>query len=212
MPFKILSNCVVCLLCLGSFVFSIEEKSLLDSEIVENNLQSVDSECSQVSLQASFTDSNLYFKIGTSIIYQEVSVGRRSRDLTIKKGNDFSVNLKGAPFASMTLAFASAQYTRLFYKESFKERTYYKYSGVGLEIGVVMGEGTRPIPIPNPRLVWGREYPSSRFSELSFNVLPAVLTTLFAASIIHDNHKCSGIEYGIGIISICSILQYSFGF
>ncbi|PCI93540.1 hypothetical protein COB11_05150 [Candidatus Aerophobetes bacterium] len=156
--------------------------------------------------------SNYYFSLGTSAIYQNIGIGIRSRDLSKNRGNDFSFNVKFTPILLKIDYFfliPSIQYLRLYYSGFASDAKYSNYFGAGLEI-LGLRAGHENYPIINPKVTWGREYTSGRFSQFSINLTPA---TLVACSLLDFKKlKSCHISTAIALASLACMFEYSFGF
>ncbi|MCH9630457.1 MAG: hypothetical protein S4CHLAM37_04570 [Chlamydiia bacterium] len=156
--------------------------------------------------------SNYYFSLGTSAIYQNVGIGIRSRDLSKNRGNDLSFNVKFTPVLlkiDHLFIVPSIQYLRLFYNSFAGNTKYSSYFGAGVEL-LGLRAGHENYPIVNPKITWGREYTSGRFSQFSINLTPA---TLVACSLLDFKKlKSCHISTAIALASLACMIEYSFGF
>lgn len=152
-----------------------------------------------------------YFKIGTSILYQGVGVGKRWRDFSTLRGNDWAFNVKTPLILGVYFPFTSLEYTRLFYNPYNAD--IYKYFGIGLEVGVFLDKNTRHYPIPNPKIMWGKEHLDGHFTQWSLNLLPtAVFASGVFTSLSHKHHHNCGIEQAIGIVALGTMFEFTYGF
>lgn len=163
--------------------------------------------------------SNIYFKIGTSILYQGVGVGYRFKDEITNVGYDVALNVKVMPFIfghhALSRPITTIEYTRLFYKKSFAFVDYCKYSGLGIEFGALIREGRdhHLLPIVNPKIVWGREYISGQFSQGSLNLIPTAVFLVGTGVAIVDK-KRDHREIGVvaGLYGLSCMFEYTYGF
>jgi len=188
---------------IGSIVYS-EESEQEPQPLIE--VFKEDSELSLQQDQITEKSSHFYFKIGTSIAYQVIGFGGRLRDLHAGYGHDLSFNIKAIPFISTKYIFPSLEYTWLMYDNPFTDT--YKYSGIGLEISTVLSKHSKLIPIPNPKIVWGKEYPNGKFSQWSLNIIPTIVFGLLVLKVIEE--KTNYIYYSL--VPLSSMFEYSFGF
>lgn len=155
---------------------------------------------------------NYYISLGTSVVYQNIGFGIRSRDLSKNRGNDLSFNVKVTPILlkiEHLFVAPSVQYTRLFYSNFEENKNFCNYFGAGLEV-LGLRAGHENYPIVNPKITWGREYMSGRFSQFSLNLTPA---TLLACSLLDFKKlKTCHISTSIALASLACIFEYSFGF
>ena len=194
------------LICIVSTAFGEEKEDLPVLETVQEEAEYPVKEFEPTST------SNIYFKFETSIIYQGVGFGKRFRDLSENRGNDFAVNIKVIPITLLAYTIPSIEYTRLFYKQAAENASYYKYSGVGLEAGILLRKHGKFTFIPNPKVVWGKEYRNGRFSQWSVNLIPTMLFAAGIWSLTQHKHCCCGLEYGIAAIGLSCMFEYSVGF
>jgi len=177
-----------------------------------------------------FIDEHFYFKIGTSTpTYQTIGVGKRWNHFETLRGNDFSINFTVSPLIKLFLSqdrdikrnigVISAEYIRLFYQPLNPEKNYYKYGGFGLGLGLgsIMVHRKRwftPMPIPNLKTVWGKEYQNGRFSQWSCNIIPTVLFCVCALENLcaYSSSTRSYIPPSYSLILGGAMFEYSFGF
>lgn len=157
--------------------------------------------------------SHFYFKVGTSIAYQEIGFGKRFTDLSVGSGHDFAFNIKISPLLSTRYTLPSLEYAWLFYETPSRAVDYYKYSGIGLEVGALMEKNHFRGPIPNPKIVWGKEYTSGRFSQWSLNLIPTVFFVFVVKDLVTKKIKTHNkLAYGLPIIPLSCMFEYSIGF
>ena len=167
------------------------------------------------------TDSYNYVKVGSSLLVQNVGIGKRKRDITRKVGRDYSINsnfITAAPLVGSLVAFPSFKYTRLNYAETTPDS---RYSGYGFELMLPIVANRSGMggfmPLPNVELVWGKEESADRFSQFGLNLLPAASfvagtgLALFGKRTgwIMSDHKA-----GLGTMAIAGsvMVSYSVGF
>lgn len=168
-----------------------------------------------------------YFTVGSSVLLQQVGIGQRYKNFETFKGHDISLN---AHFSLPLLSgidrfkypiYPSMKYTFLKYKNNSPTAPYF---GIAFE-GVLAVDKPRyyhslsqsVVFIPNLGLIWGKERENIRFTQLQFNVIPAVALVagtgmlLFGSSkgaIISDRE--GGMFLALGSASI--LCSYSAGF
>jgi len=129
-------------------------------------------------------DKYSYFTLGSSVLLQQVGIGRRYRNLETFKGHDIGLNVH---FSLPLLAgiddfkypiYPSIKYTYLNYKNNSPTSPYF---GISCEGALAidkhhyyhsLSQSVRFIP--NIGLIWGRERENIRFTQLQLNVIPAV--------------------------------------
>ncbi|PCI93539.1 hypothetical protein COB11_05145 [Candidatus Aerophobetes bacterium] len=180
--------------------------------------------CSDVDSKEPSTDydiapsSNCYFTIGTSVYYQNVGIGYRTRNLSTNKGNDFSINAKYFPVKKVDghgihlykhshRVYPSLQYLRLSYQDPRGESSSKKYFGAGLEIVGLIDDGYI-YPTPNPKIAWGVENSHGQFSQFAINIVPAFVDVFFIA----NAKKEQSWKNKIGLTALSMTFEYSLGF
>lgn len=144
-----------------------------------------------------------YLTVGTSFLYQKVGAGVRWHHLTTEKGFDLSLNTMILPSIFVpALACVSLDYSYLKYRPA-KNGADFRYFGMGVGMGALIQP---TLPWINPKISWGTEYESGRFSQWSVNFGPLMWSALAVA-----NRNC-GIGGMLGFIAPAIMLEYSFGF
>lgn len=199
------------LLALPSLLFcELEQEAIVSEPLEESLLSNID-----------FIKKKPYFSIGTSVFYQKAGVGVRWHNFSTEKGHDLSLNAVVIPsgfikdFSSSTASMLMLDYSYLKYKPIVGSSDY-SYFGMGFGLGeVVKGKRIRhTVLLFNPRLLWGTEYESGRFSQLAVNIVPLAVTAvavpvLTEYSIRHpeENFPFKHVARLLGLS-----FEYSFGF
>jgi len=157
------------------------------------------------------SNSFFYYKIGSSLLSQNVGIGYRTRDFTKCKGTDYSLNCHAFLYQkNHECFFPSFKVSFLRYKNSKVDSS---YSGTGIEI-ITLGS-PNSFPIPNIELIWGSEWKerSVSFSQLGINLTPAFISILGIYTRL-TNHGIyfEGFNFIIAGISSAGIVSYTIGF
>lgn len=117
-----------------------------------------------------------YIKFSTSIFYQQIGFGKRTRYLSTNKANDLSLSLTPFPilypvgYYNPLLTF---EYSRLIYS-SLQSRSYKGFSG-SISIAFTGSDSSlRLVPIPNLKYIFGKERIGKGFTQFGINLAPAV--------------------------------------
>lgn len=170
-------------------------------------------------------DKYSYFTLGSSVLLQQVGIGRRYRNVENFKAHDISLN---AYFSLPLIAgihdhklpvYPFIKYTYLMYKNSTPSSPYF---GITLEGGVAID---KPLYyhsfsqsvhfIPNFGLLWGREREKMRFSQLQLNVIPAVGLIIGSGQLLFGSNRGTWDSLGATILALGSasvLFSYSIGF
>lgn len=122
-----------------------------------------------------------YFTVGSGLLMHKIGAGWRYRNCDTCKGSDVSVNMHFS--MPMTLndfnpyrppILPSLKYTSLYYRDNSPTSRYFGISYEALLIPLDPKSGLPFLPLPNLGLIWGKERETVRFSQLQFNIFPAI--------------------------------------
>lgn len=167
------------------------------------------------------TDKYTYFTLGSSVLFQQVGIGQRYRNLETFKGHDISLNTYfSLPLSSNAkhfkhLIFPYVKYTYLKYKNNSPTSSYF---GVACE-GIFDVQNSRSV-IPNLALIWGKEKENMRFTQLQVNVIPVVGLAVGTGLLLFGSNKRGHMiplsERDVGVVmalgSASIVCSYSAGF
>lgn len=149
-----------------------------------------------------------YTKFSTSILYQEIGFGKRTRDLELNRASDWSLSLTIFPLSYIQNPYflvPTIEYAKLFYGRSSSDR-YFGLSG-SLSFYTVYSKksgGVMCMPLPNLGLIFGKERKAKGFTQWSINLAPATVLAL-----VHSNSK---FNKEVSLYTLGCLVEYTIGF
>ena len=103
------------------------------------------------------------------------------------------------------------------YKSYRQEDSFIRYKGFGLELGTFPFSIGANFPILNPKILWGKDYFSQKFSQWSINLLPVVgsvclLGVALYQELTDSNSDIVSMEVFSAAALSSTIVEYTFGF
>lgn len=152
-----------------------------------------------------------YFKFSTSVLFQQIGYGRRSRNLDNLKGRDWSINARLCLFGINNDGFLpSFKYSFLKYANSSPNSSYW---GIGGElIAITEWKGRFDGVLPNIEIFWGKEREKIHFTQFGINLLPAATCLVYSCMGIREMGRGENWASLGALASALIICEFTFGF